>query len=332
MKVGKFRQSPLSLDRIIQKGVCKLKKNKSKSNSFTKNNSQIHGLVFASPLIIGIIFIFIWVLVDSIRFSFGSLKLNQTGFDISYIGLGNYYESLFVNPTFVRTVINSLLSMLANIPVTIIFSLFIAVLLNQKMAGRTFFRAIFFVPVILAVGFVEKAALGDIMLNALTNGSAQASQQSATSTFSGMNFESYLQNLSFSPTIISFVVGLVDGITGIVNQSGVQILIFLAGLQSISPSVYESASIEGATQWESFWKITLPLIVPIIFVNSIYTVIDYFTKSTNPIMTLIYEMAFKNSKYAVAAAMSWIYFIVIAIAIGVVLGSLYWISNRKIND
>lgn len=303
------------------------KKEKNKSRLTHKRDLQ--GWFFVSPLVIGIVFIFIWVLFDSIRFSFGTMKLGQTNFDIVFAGWANYHEALFVNPNFLRSVWESTRSLATNIPVTIIFSLFIAVLLNQKMPGRAFFRAMFFVPVILSVGFVEKAQLGDIMLNQLSSGTAQVSQEAQSSVFAGINLEVYLQNLSFSPTIINFVVALVNQITSIINQSGVQILIFLSGLQSISPSIYESASIEGATQWESFWKITLPMITPMILVNAVYTVIDYLTRSTNPIMTMINTTAFTDIKYGVAAAMSWIYFVIIGIALVIVFLILGLITRRS---
>lgn len=306
-----------------------LKKTGKVKSGLTRNR-DLQGWIFVAPLVIGIVFLFSGILYNSIQFCFGNLKLGQMGFDMDFVGLANFREALLVNPQFTPTMISSLQNVLMSIPVTLIFSLFIAVLLNQKMPGRAFFRAMFFVPVILSVGFVEKAAMGDIMLNQLTTGTTQVSQEAVTnSVFSGQSLETYLQNLSFSPVIIDFVVALVNQITTIINQSGVQILIFLAGLQSISPSIYESAALEGATQWESFWKITLPMIVPMILVNAIYTVIDFFTRSSNPVMSLINSTAFSETKYGVAAAMSWIYFAVIALALGLVCGALFLLTRRR---
>lgn len=92
-------------------------------------------------------------------------------------------------------------------------------------------------------------------------------------------------------------------------------LIFLAGLQSISPSIYEACQIEGATGWETFWKVTFPMISPMILVNAVYTVIDAFTRTDSPATKVAREAG-----GGLGGAMSWIYFLVVAVILLIVGG------------
>jgi ABC-type sugar transport system permease subunit len=187
--------------------------------------------------------------------------------------------------------------------------------LNQKMLGRAAFRAIFFVPVILSAGLMETINANDIVSDAVEGGVDDGSgQEAGAGIISVMDFQALFANMKVGKELVSYVVGLVNSIYDIVNDSGVQMLIFLAGLQSISPSIYEAAQIEGATGWETFWKITFPMISPMILVNSVYTLIDAFTKSGNPIMSLISNVF----KAGLKTAMYWIYFGIVMLLVGLV--------------
>ena len=198
--------------------------------------------------------------------------------------------------------------------------LFIAVILNQKMLGRAAFRAIFFIPVILSTGLMDAINQSDVISDSMASGSistgsgTDASQQ----IISVMDVERLFSGMKVGTELVAYVVQLVNDIYDIVNRSGVQMLIFLAGLQSISPAIYEACDIEGATAWETFWKITFPMISPMIMVNAIYTIIDSFTSQSNVVMTYI------SSKYdsgrELATAMSWIYFLVIMLIIAAFVG------------
>jgi ABC-type sugar transport system permease subunit len=219
--------------------------------------------------------------------------------------------------------------MLTNIPLAILYSLMIAVILNTRFKGSTAFRAIYFIPVILATGFMAKADTLSAIFSQQWNsmGAADSSTASvANGLIDSMDLRSFFMNLSFSPQLAGYVIGAVDQIFNIVNISGVQMLIFLAGLQSISPSVYEAADIDGSSAWEKFWLITFPMISPIIVVNVVYTIIDSFTDSENAIMTQIREQSFKSSSMGIASAMAWFYFIVIAVCIAVIT----WIISRYV--
>jgi ABC-type sugar transport system permease subunit len=196
----------------------------------------------------------------------------------------------------------------------LIFSLFMAVLLNQKMAGRAAFLAIFFIPVILSTGLMEtieaQNIMGDYMDSA--EGIDDGSGQSTASTLvDALDVEALFAGMAVGQGLVEYVVVAINRIYDIVNRSGVQMLIFLAGLQSISPAIYESVQIDGATAWETFWKITFPMISPMILVNAVYTIIDSFTTESNVVMTFISSVYEKPDGDVLSSAMSWIYFLIV---------------------
>lgn len=295
-----------------------------------RSRENLHAWVFLAPFLAGVLFIYIGVIVDSLRFSFSDMTMSPTGYVLQPIGLENYRQALFVDPNFVRTVVTSIGSFVVEVPVIIIFSLCIATQLNQRVPGRGIFRAIFFVPVILAVGFVAKAEVGNSVMEGYQQMEGVKTGLAAQSSiFSLESIRQAVRDMGLDVKIVDFISGLVNGIYDIINRSGVQIILFLAGLQSISPSIYEAAQVEGVTGWESFWKITFPIMGPIIFVNVIYSTIDLFTGSANPVMALISGSAFSaNTTYGVSSAMAWIYFA----AICVLLGLIALIASRFFRD
>ena len=187
-----------------------------------------------------------------------------------------------------------------------------AIILNQKMAGRTVFRAIFFLPVILCTGIIDSIDANNAFLEAMNNASGTIDDGTGQGEgiMSAMDLQSLLGNIKIGTGLVEYVVGLVNDIFDIVSRSGVQMLIFLSGLQSISPAIYESCQIEGASAWETFWKITLPMISPMILVNAIFTVIDAFTAADNRMMSFIQGIT-KADNRPEAAAMYWVYILVV---------------------
>ena len=117
--------------------------------------------------------------------------------------------------------------------------------------------------------------------------------------------------------VFDVIFTMIDSIYDIVMASGIQIIVFLSGLQAISPSLYEAADVEGCSGWESFWKITFPMVSPLLLVNCIYTIIDFFMKNDNKVMELIYQVTYQDMKFGVSSAMSWIYFGIALAFIGV---------------
>ena len=278
------------------------------------------GYLFALPFILGIFLIYIPVLIDSIWFS-----LNETVWVtvdgnpeqvLQYVGF-EYYTKAFANTNFITALLEGIQQLIFEVPAVLIFSLFIAVVLNQKMLGRAAFRAIFFVPVIISTGLMETVNAMDIMDDAMAGGINDGSgAQGGGGIISALDVEALFADMNIGGDLVTYVVDLVNNIYNIVNYSGVQMLIFLAGLQSISPSIYEACRIDGATGWETFWKVTFPMISPMILVNAVYTMIDAFTRTTNPAMSFIESAGAKEQ----IAAMGWIYFVVVILLITVITG------------
>ena len=219
-----------------------------------------------------------------------------------------------------QTLVLGIQELLFDIPAIIIFSLFMAVLLNQKMAGRAVFRAIFFIPVILSTGLMESINQQNIIAEiGEDTGSMDASGESATADLvSAIDIEYLFANMKVGTEIVDYVVKAINNIYDIVNRSGVQMLIFLAGLQSISPAIYESCQIDGASSWETFWKITFPMISPMILVNGVYTIIDSFTTDSNTVMKFIASEYTKTNGNVISSAMSWVYFLIVMLIVGIV--------------
>ncbi len=290
-----------------------------------------NGWLFVLPFVLGILFIYIPVIFDSIWFSLNTLgTIKGGGLKLTFEGF-KYYSAVLSDPTFVQKLGEGIGQLVLDIPAIVIFSLFIAVVLNQKMIGRAAFRAIFFVPVIIATGLMDSINASDILADQMQSGGGidTGSSGGSTEIISALDIQALFANMKVGSQLVSYVTQLVNDIYDVINRSGVQMLIFLAGLQSISPAIYEACKIEGATAWETFWKITFPMISPMILVNGIYTIIDSFTSKSNVVMTFIqgkYDMGRE-----LATAMSWTYFLVIMLIIGlfVAIASAFIFYQRR---
>jgi len=280
------------------------------------------GVVFILPWLLGFVFLFATPLVQSLQFSFSELKVAPGGYELDFLGFDNFNEALFVDANFNRILTESVLQMAWNVPMILFFSLFAATLLNQKFRGRPIARAVFFLPVILASGAIAAAESAGLI--ALTGSSEVAQelgeQQNGIDTLSIIFM---LDEAGMPAFLIDYIISAVTGIYTIIRSSGVQILIFLAALQSVPPTMYEVAKMEGATPYESFWKITFPMVSPLILTNVIYTIIDSFSIST--VTQAIYETAFVSQNFGLSAAMAWLYTLVISVIL-VIIGAL--ISRR----
>jgi ABC-type sugar transport system permease subunit len=296
---------------------------KKRASSLERKKARA-GWIFALPFLIGFIFIYLPIVFESIKSTF-FIKDPIAG--NTFVWFDNYKEALFSyttsnGQTFLTMLGSALTQLIIDIPAILIFSLFMAVLLNQKMAGRAFFRAIFFIPVIIATGIMESIEAQNILSSGLEGGMNTGAGESATDGLvSIMDVEKLFANLMVGQGLAAYVTQLINNIFDIVNRSGVQMLIFLAGLQSISPAIYESCSIDGATGWETFWKITFPMISPMILVNAVYTIIDSFTTDQNTVMKFIdtvYTQASGGKE--ISSAMSWMYFMIVILIVAAVAG------------
>lgn len=285
----------------------------------------IAGYLFIGPFLIGFFFLFLPMIVRSIEYSFSNMSVGTQGYELERAannGWEHYIRALTIDPDFNLNLLKAMGTIATQVPLIIIFSFFAATLINQKFHGRTIVRSVFFFPVILTSGIILGLESSDLLVSAMGE-AAQEGQGLAEF----INMAKLLgEYTSLPPAVIDFLAKAVNGIYDIIVASGVQILIFLAGLQSISPSLFEASSMEGATAWESFWKITFPMISPLILVNSVYTIIDSFTNETNEMMSNIRSTIFTDIRYGYGSAMAWIYFICIAVVL-VVVGGLI---SRKI--
>lgn len=260
------------------------------------------GVMFLMPWAIGILVFFLGPLVKTFYYSFFNMELKTGGFAYTFIGFQNYKQALLINPDFNKKVLTALAETAKNVPIQIFVSLFVAMLLNGDYKGKGFFRLVFFVPIILATG-ITKINLADITITEETS-------QSFVNTKTVM---AIISSSGIPNFIINYITAFVNDIFDVITTAGVQMLIFMAGLQSISPSLYEVAKIEGCSKFESFCKITLPMISPMILVCMIYSLADSFAKAD--ISDMLSTTTFTNAQYGLGAAMSAVYFLVSIIVI-----------------
>ena len=285
-----------------------------------ERKQNLYGYIFVLPIIIGLAFIYIPVIVQSFIYSVSEIKVDAKGFHTIFIGIDNYYEALFVEADFLRTVVESTLGILVQIPIILIFAFFMANVLNQNFKGRTVARVIFFIPVVTSTGIIAQFENMSSMLDIYSSSEKMdiGSSSGMANVFNYAQLRQLVMVVLQNEDLAGIVLGAVDGLYSVITSSGVQMLVFLSGLQSISVSMYEAAKVEGATSWEVFWKISFPMISPLILVNLIYTVIDMFLKADNAAVALINEALANASEYALASAFSWIYMFVVLIFVGVV--------------
>ena len=278
-------------------------------------NARI-GTFFILPFIIGFLVFMCKPLVESLIFSFNDVKLVPgVGYTKTFVGIENFKTALLVDPEYNTYLVEEIGQMVINTIATLVMSFVVAVILNQEFKGRVLCRAIFFLPVILSSGVLPGIEHQNEFYDMMA-GMAEAVEGS-----SGVNISESLQELlqvsGVGSKFFEVVFTMIDSIYDIVMASGIQIIVFLSGLQSISPSLYEAADVEGCSAWESFWKITFPMVSPLLLVNCIYTIIDFFMKNDNRVMELIYQVTYQDFKFGISAAMSWIYFAIALAFIGV---------------
>jgi len=275
------------------------------------------GFRFILPFVIGFLVFMLKPMVESIIMSFSNVTLIPgQGYDKVFVGLRNYQNALGVDPYYNQYLVEEISRMAINGIATIVMSFVIAVILNQDFKGRTLARAIFFLPVILSSGVLAGIESQNEFYDMMA-GMAESVGKS-----SGVNISAALQDLlavsGIGSGVFTILFDMIDAIYDIVMASGIQIIVFLSGLQAISPSLYEAADVEGCTAWEAFWKITFPMVSPLLLVNTIYTIIDFFMKNDNRVMerinTIMYGQQFD---FGLASAMSWIYFGVAILFIGI---------------
>ena len=278
-----------------------------------QRRKAISGYLFIAPFIIGFLAFMVKPLFQSLYMSFCTVEVSPNGIHNVFKGLANYIQAFTIDTEFNRLLVEEISRMCINSLAIMVFSFFVALILNQKFKGRALVRAIFFLPVILSSGVI----LGVESNNALL-ASVQNMVEETTSTTSVTDaIKSILLTSGIGASACEKVFDIVDGIYDVAIASGIQIIIFLSGLQTISTNMYEAAAIEGCTAWESLWKITFPMISSLFLVNWIYTIVDFCMRSDNQVMEKISDQMIQYINYGFASAMSWIYFLIVIVIIGV---------------
>lgn len=274
-----------------------------------QRRKAISGYLFIAPFIIGFLAFMVKPLFQSLYMSFCTVEVSPGGITNVFKGLANYVQAFTIDTEFNRLLVEEISRMCVNSLAIMVFSFFVALILNQKFKGRALVRAIFFLPVILSSGVI----LGVESNNALLS-SVQSMVEETTSTTSVTDA---IKNILLTSGVGASVFDIVDGIYDVAIASGIQIIIFLSGLQTISSNMYEAAAIEGCTAWESLWKITFPMISSLFLVNWIYTIVDFCMRSDNKVLEKISDQMIQYINYGFASAMSWIYFLIVIAIIGV---------------
>lgn len=289
-----------------------MKKQKNKLAGLQKRKA-IAGYIFIAPFIIGFLVFMVKPFFQSLYMSFCNVEVGAGTFNPVWAGIENYKRAFTIDPEFTRLLVEEISRMVVDSLAIMVFSFFVALILNQKFKGRAFVRAIFFLPVILSSG---------VILGLETDNSLMAQLQVAIEESTGgvsitAAVEDILRTAGVGVRAFETVFEIIDNIYDIAISSGIQIIIFLSGLQTISASMYEAADIEGCTKWESLWKITFPMISSMFLVNWIYTVIDFCMRSDNEVIDKITTVMTEQINYGFSSAMTWVYFVIVIVFVGI---------------
>lgn len=276
------------------------------------------GYSFIGIWIIGFLFFMLYPLVNSLIYSLSNVQIEGTGIKVTYHGFKNFQNIFQIEEgfKFTEALVNFVFKeLIFQLPIIIVFSILIAMLLNQKLKGRGFFRTVFFLPVIIASGPVIKELISQ--------------GAGGTNIFETYGFIAVIED-TLNPHLAEPIINIFSEIIIIFWFSGVQILIFLAGLQKIDKHVYEAAKVDGAGSWQSFWKITLPALMNLVFVNAIYTIVLLATFSENEVIVSIKSNMFNfKTGYGMASAMAWIYSLTVLLIIGALGLLARLVANRR---
>ena len=286
---------------------------KNKKHKGIETLKSRYGFIFTLPFVIGLIVFFIIPIIQSIIYSFSDLKVNAGSIDIVFRGLKHYKFILIEEPNYINNLLKGLKNIFIQVPFIMILSFILGILLNNEFKGRIFFRSLYFLPVIIASGVVLK-----LFLQAARGGATEVAV-SESASFGMIDFSTVLQGLDLPESILDYLSIALDNIFMFIWQSGIQIVLIIAGLQTIPDLLYEVAHVEGATKWEQFWFITLPMMIRTLLLVIIFTIVEVVTTNTNPVMNQGYNY-FANIEYGTGSAVLWFYFVIVGAIIALTLG------------
>lgn len=277
------------------------------------------GYFYVAPFLIGFTLFMLLPIVQSVVFSFNEIQLQSGGYTLTPIGFYNYVKAFTIDPDYRVVLTESILQMLVDLPFIMVFSLFSAILLAQEFRGRTLARVLFFLPVIVSTGVIATMESSNIVYSMMMDRSVAATSDGLKEHTTAMAFLLNLLGTNLPGVLTEFLSGVIARLYKIITASGIQILIFLSGLHTISPALYEASNIEGATVWENFWKITFPMLGPYILLNLVYTIIDTLTNMNNEVVSFIRGFVVSFSDFGYGLAIAWIYFLIMLALLAVVL-------------
>ena len=277
---------------------------------------RVNGFIFVLPWLLGFIIFFAVPLKNTVLYSFHKVDVGDGGgIVLTFNGIRNYIDLFTKEVTTLSQPIQRMFAdenagIFTNLPLIVIFSLFLAILANAKFPGRSIVRVIFFLPIILGLQLIVEWTQNSVGRNLI--------ETAAGGLFGNRMGARLLFEYTFLPrNVVFFLSEVIGNIFQLITRTGVQTMIFLAGLQSISPSHYEVAKIEGANSYDVFWKVTIPLLANVTVFTVIYTLIDLFLSST--IAVEVYNFAFTKSKIGIGSALSVVYMINVLAALGIVM-------------
>ena len=277
---------------------------------------SVWGYAFLLPWLVGLLTVFVVPMGLSAAFSLSEVTVSD-GYSLSFVGLENYRVALFSDQNFLQYFASTMGSMLYNVPIILVYSFLVAVFLKEKFRGVTVFKFIFFLPVVLSSNLFMNL-VNNFGSSAATSLDAAIAGASQTTLLKSLNLSNYLTQLGLGKEFVAMLTGPVDKVFEIVTCSGIQIFIFLAAINAVPPSLYEAAYVEGANGWEKFWKITFPMVTPMILVNVVYSIVDTFMSENNRVMEYVYDLSFQYFDFGLSSAICWIYFAALAVILAVV--------------
>lgn len=277
--------------------------------------------MFILPWCIGMAFFFIIPLVQSLIYSFSTVIVDPGEMSTEWAGLDNYKTILNEDPTYTDNLMSAVTTFFRSLPIVVIVSLILAMVLNQKFKGRTFFRAIYFLPVIIATGVVMQLLTKNLNgVDAIITLSANTTNTYTSSGGGGgMDFTTILNSLRFPEDLTKTMSSLITSIFNTLWSCGIPIILFISGLQTIPEQLYEASKVEGATKWEEFWYITLPMLAQTLLLVIVFSMIDLLTSNTNPVLNQAYQYMNDSAVYDISGAMLWLFFAIVAGTVGIVI-------------
>ncbi len=291
-----------------------------------KNKQALAGWMFVMPWLVGLVLFFIQPVANFLIYSFNQFNMGQGGYSLSPLSnpFQHYIDAWTADVIYPVRFVEAFEHFLYAVPIIVVFSLFCAILLNQDFKGRGLMRAVFFLPVITTSG-----VFGLITTRGMSMGGAEATATTDSTMFDITLLTDFLIESGIPSTLVESLSSAVSNVAGLIWNSGVQILIFLIGLLAIPESYYEAAKVEGATGWETFWKITFPVVSPFILANLVYTLITECMATSNGVILYVTDLV-ERYRYDTASAMMWMYFLATLIVVAIIygIGSKLMVSSR----